>query len=217
MSIDAYKWAWQQSFPDPTRKLVLLALADHADVKGQCWPGIESLAKKCDVTPRTIRRHLRLLEEAEKLRREYRFKPSGTPMSNRYHLNIATVSPASPSDSDDREVETDTSEGTVAPASSESSYSESTRNPHPKSGELFNHFWEKYPRKQKKQAALKEWNALVPNEELIREILIHEENQLNCPDWTKDGGRFIPQPANYLKERRWEDGLYEEPEPVTPW
>ena len=32
-------------------------------------------------------------------------------------------------------------------------------------------------------------------------------------DWQKEGGRFVPQPATYLNQRRWEDESVPPPPP----
>ena len=47
----------------PSDRLMLLALADHADDSGVAWPGVERLAHKCCVHRDTARRTLRRLED----------------------------------------------------------------------------------------------------------------------------------------------------------
>lgn len=37
------------------------------------------------------------------------------------------------------------------------------------------------------------------------------ERQKRSRDWTKEGGQFVPYPATWLNQRRWED----EDEPPT--
>ena len=63
MSLDAMTWAWRQPVRG-TQKLVLLALADHADAAWEAWPAIKSLAERCGVTPRAVRDAIRALEDA---------------------------------------------------------------------------------------------------------------------------------------------------------
>jgi anti-sigma factor RsiW len=36
-------------------------------------------------------------------------------------------------------------------------------------------------------------------------ILADVERRKNLPDWKKDGGQFVPNPATYINGRRWED------------
>ena len=78
-------WAWSISLP-PTPKLVLMALADIADDKGVCWPSHASLALKCSLTDRTVRRVLTHLQNTALIEVEPRFSPNGSRSSNRYRL-----------------------------------------------------------------------------------------------------------------------------------
>lgn len=78
-----------------------------------------------------------------------------------------------------------------------------TANPEP--SDSFNRFWEAYPKKTSKQTALKAWNKLNPNDELVNTILASLEAQKKLPQWTKDNGQYIPYPASWLNGKRWED------------
>lgn len=71
--------------------------------------------------------------------------------------------------------------------------------------ESFNDFWKVYPKKVSKANALKAWNKLKPNDNLVREILFALEKQKQSSQWQKDNGQFIPYPATWLNGRRWED------------
>ena len=56
---------WQASEPrEAADRLMLLALADNADDRGLCWPGIPTLARKCAVHRSTVIRTLERLEAA---------------------------------------------------------------------------------------------------------------------------------------------------------
>lgn len=77
----------------------------------------------------------------------------------------------------------------------------------PPEGAGFEEFWALYPRKVGKQAAWKTWSRLKPNAELTKAILSAVEYQRNCPQWQKDGGQYIPNPATWLNQGRWEDKL----------
>lgn len=78
--------------------------------------------------------------------------------------------------------------------------------------ENFETFWEKYPRKVAKQAARAAWSRLQPSEQLLSEILEGVSRWAKSPQWTKDGGQFIPHPATFINGRRWEDDV---PKPIT--
>lgn len=76
-------------------------------------------------------------------------------------------------------------------------------------GEAFAEFWKLYPRKDAKADAVKAW-AKVPFD-LYDVVLDALERQIGQPDWTKDGGKFIPYPASWLNGKRWEDVGFELP------
>lgn len=68
-------------------------------------------------------------------------------------------------------------------------------------------FWQEYPRKAAKAAALKAWQKLNPSPELVERILAHVRDHKRSPDWIKDGGQFVPYPATFLNGQRWEDDI----------
>jgi len=87
MSIRVMNWAWTTELP-PTPKLVLMALADIADDQGICWPSQNTLAKKCSVAERSVRRILLQLQASKLLFVEPRFRKNGSQASNRYRLAV---------------------------------------------------------------------------------------------------------------------------------
>jgi hypothetical protein len=66
-------------------------------------------------------------------------------------------------------------------------------------------FYPEYPRKVAKEVALKAMRKINPNEteqeKIMTGLLIRKETA----DWIKDDGKFIPYPATWLNQRRWED------------
>lgn len=85
MSVRATQWAWDQTMP-PTRKLVLLALANFHHAKtGACCPSVASLAKMTGLSERAVRYALRDLE-AEKIIGSSRRKVGGQWTSSAYTL-----------------------------------------------------------------------------------------------------------------------------------
>ena len=71
----------------------------------------------------------------------------------------------------------------------------------------FEKFYAAYPLQVAKQDALKAWNRLNPDPALREVILAAIERQKQCDQWNREGGRFIPNPANWLRGCRWEDDL----------
>ena len=87
MSLAAMNWAFMQKLA-PTKKMILIALADHCDDEGKCWPGIKNIAKKASVSKRTLQRALTELESEGFLRIEERRRENNSQQSNMYYLNM---------------------------------------------------------------------------------------------------------------------------------
>ena len=77
----------------------------------------------------------------------------------------------------------------------------------------FDRFWAVYPRKVAKPDARKKFDKLNPDDELLEVMIQAVERQKQSDQWTKDGGQFIPHPATWINQRRWED---EQPVKVLP-
>lgn len=69
----------------------------------------------------------------------------------------------------------------------------------------FDQFWEAYPRKVAKAAALKVFNKLKPCPEEIKTMLSALDRSRQSHQWQKDGGAFIPHASTWLNQKRWED------------
>ena len=75
---------------DPHAKLVLLALARHADRQGRCYPSAKRLAELTGITDRTIYRKLNTLEGLGLIKRKGRTK-DGRKTSNVYTLILTQL------------------------------------------------------------------------------------------------------------------------------
>lgn len=71
--------------------------------------------------------------------------------------------------------------------------------------EAFETFWKIYPKKTAKVVARRAFNKIKINNDLLKIIVANVEKMRYSKQWTKDGGAFIPYPATYLNQRRWED------------
>lgn len=76
--------------------------------------------------------------------------------------------------------------------------------------EGFLRFWKVYPKKVKRQQAEEAWSAIQPDEGLCQAIVDAVHLQHGTV-WTglDEGTRYIPDPANWLTGRRWEDEVDE--------
>jgi len=80
---------------------------------------------------------------------------------------------------------------------------------------MFAIFWELYPKKVAKGAAIKAWQKLSKNDQA--EVLEALPNHLKY--WQVKGTEkeFIPYPASWLNQMRWLDELdFEQPKPKKP-
>ena len=64
-------------------------------------------------------------------------------------------------------------------------------------------FWDTYPRKEAKPKAWKAWRKA--NLPAIEVILNSIRKQRESAQWKKEEGQFIPMPATWISNRRWED------------
>lgn len=69
--------------------------------------------------------------------------------------------------------------------------------------ERFEGFWRIYPVKKSKQAAIRAWDSLHPDDQLLALMGHALQRQLAREDWKRGIG--IPYPASWLNGRRWED------------
>ena len=69
----------------------------------------------------------------------------------------------------------------------------------------FDQFWSVYPRREGKGLAYSSFRRLSLEDGLLDKIISAVEIQKRSDQWTKDGGQYIPMPATWLNQRRWED------------
>jgi len=68
----------------------------------------------------------------------------------------------------------------------------------------FDEFWNVYPRKTGKKAARRAWDKASdrpPLQEILQTISLAKQSE----QWRKDSGMFIPHPATWLNQGRWDD------------
>ena len=66
----------------------------------------------------------------------------------------------------------------------------------------FEDFWYFYPKKVGKDAAIKAWNKVNPDILLVSDAL---KWQKESKQWQQEDGKYIPNPATYLNQGRWQD------------
>lgn len=69
----------------------------------------------------------------------------------------------------------------------------------------FETFYAEYPKKVCKSEARDLFAVLKPDEALFSKIMQSLKEHKKSLDWKKENGKFIPNPAKWLRRERWED------------
>lgn len=92
MSVQAVAWAMRQKTGSPTRKAVLIALADrhHRDT-GECYPSVALMAEDTELSDRSVRTALEQLVEGGYITRARKRRKDGSLGTYEYELLMETV------------------------------------------------------------------------------------------------------------------------------
>ena len=218
MSLDATRWAWLLDIR-PTQKLILLSLADRADERHMCWPSLRRLAQDTGFDERTISTAIKQLCEDGYLKRwetpgkGYTYALVGVPGREDTPRNgctpLKTVPPAPdvpppPSiDAGDPPQLTQTHHKKESKKESPKNHQSRARAKTDGSPD-FKTFWNAYPKKVGKKAAIRAWDNARDKPD-VAAILAAIAHQRASPQWQRDGGQYIPNPATWLNQGRWDD------------
>ena len=80
--------------------------------------------------------------------------------------------------------------------------------------ELFDLFWAEYPKNRRTgKAKCASWFKVHrPDEQTVQAMVQAIRYLKTTEQWTRDGGQYIPMPATFLNQRRWEDDTAKPPE-----
>lgn len=125
------------------------------------------------------------------------------------HANVPVIQSLSESVSlSESESETRATPGATAPDRPHTEPDEPpTKKPPSAQERRFDEFWNFYPRKIGKGAAAKAYQKIKPDDALHKTILAAIVLAKNSRQWTENGGQYIPNPATWLNQGRWEDEL----------
>lgn len=190
----------------PSAKLLYGELTALCDKTGYCWASNRYFAELYHLSDKTIAELLFQLERRGHIRREVVRSEKNEVVQRRIFAGAFVVTP-SPEKSGEGSPEKSGDPPPKNPADNNVNNT-SINNPPiaPQGGEAdeFDQFWQAYPKKVGKQAARKAFHrAKAPVETLLRAIA----RQKRSDQWSRDGGRFIPNPATWLNQGRWEDEL----------
>ena len=225
MSNAAINWALDQTLPS-SEKFVLVVLANYADDdKGlRCWPSILRLQKKTCLNEKTVQAALLALRKKD-LIEDTGEKTGATKSVIVYRvklpLNWRTSENGAPPI-----LETSTPEiggakhpqnrgsDTLVPYTLKEPPSVPPKPPLAVNGrrrfappgkvkEEFEAFWEEYPRRVAMKKAWDAWRKTKPPLDAVLEALAVAKK---TPQW-KRGKDYIPYPATWLNDERWDDEL----------
>ena len=76
--------------------------------------------------------------------------------------------------------------------------------------QYFETFWEAYPKKIGKTAALKAWRRINPDAALYARMIASVSVSKTSDQWQRENGRYVPNPLTWLNQGRWDD-VYPKP------
>ena len=184
MSIEIVSWALNQvTNITATQKSVLIALADRSDVNGYCYPSYDDICKRSCATRNTVSMALKHFESIGILKKNKRYNKSTIYQLIVSSTKINTTSSTKINTTSSTEIHTLT---VIEPSKESLCLSR------------FDAFWEKYPKKAAKPKALTSFKKLNKKDQLALTASLASypfSNEKN----------FIPYPATFINQRRWED------------
>jgi DNA-binding transcriptional regulator YhcF (GntR family) len=219
MSIAAIRWAWDQRVCASV-KLVLLALADHADKSGHCWPSLARLQARTGLARSTVADALRKLEDAELIERDR--SAGGSTHATKYQLQQSAQrtiqqsdrrtipEPNSPTGGLQQSAGRTRTVRQADPNHKEPSLNlktlrkRSAQVEHP----LFAQWYARYPLKKARGQAAKAFAKIDPDADLAKRMTEAIEEQKADRERKTQSGQWAPEwkhPATWLNGRCWED------------
>lgn len=190
----------------PMARLLYGLISSLSAAEGFCWASNRFLADQFGLKPETVSRAIKALADAGYIRLEFGGQGNEArrifTLDNFVKPHDFSVNPHDFSVNDPCQKNQGTLDQKVKEYNLNYRYKE-----------LFARFWSAYPRKTAKQAALKAFQKLAPDEALLADMLSALDWQRTSDDWQREGGKFVPYPATWLNGRRWED---QRPQPDAP-
>lgn len=209
MSVESISTVLNTPTPDltPTQRLILVGIANH-DGDGGAWPSMATLARYAGVTVRAAQKAVATLVECGYITRH--IQDGGTRSTpdhlrpNRYelHLTPRPTGHPSPVPQDTPPLSHRTPEPSIEPSMEQNPPLVPPRGDVEQDG--FDAFWSAYPRKVSKAPARRKWARMTSSERqaALQALPAHIEA------WKTRGDiQFVPHPATWLSQRRWEDEM----------
>ena len=209
-------WAVDDPQLNASALRVLLALGTYSDQEGWAYPAVSTVAARINLSRQHVHNALKTLEQLGYIERTQRVRPNGSKASNLYRIlfdkppesvrmmSTTVYIPCKP-----QFTSKDVNHSLHPELTHANLPTENDPPISPTGGDArdpnFDRFWARYPRKVAKVAALKAWRKINPDHDTTAAILVGVECHCESDQWLRDGGQYIPHPATYLSQRRWED------------
>ena len=191
MSIEALNKALNIQFKNqtPTKRLILILLANYCDDKNSCYPSYKHIAKLAGLKDtKHIASIVKEFEELGLLKIQKRFKDDGGNISNMYYLTL---------DHPPTGVET-TTPLVRTPSNTKEDTKENTNRGEGK----FKEFWEYYPRKENKEYAKNIYLKTIKTYQ-EKKLLINVQVFAHEIKMQKKEKQFIPMASTWLNQKRY--------------
>jgi len=225
MSVKVMSWVWDHSQAGGTDRLVLLAIADSADHDGtNAWPSVATIARKCQVSERTVQRSIRSLVDLGELRVQAQAGGTGKMRDDRrpnlYEVPMDGVTDRRPEEDDGvtpgaerGDIQRVDGATPLSPNPSIDPSKDPSGNPSASSGDEgddrdrgFDVFWEAYPRRHGKKVgkakARTKWRALSYESKRAAYAAV-----LNYATAVEAGSTIARDAERFLTSKWWEDWL----------
>jgi len=207
MSIECLNKALKIQFENqtPTKRLILILLANYCDDQNSCYPSYSHIAKLAGLKdPKHIARIVKEFEELGLLKIQTRYKADGGNTSNRYFLTLGSR------DNHARGLQTptppilDTTPLLVSTPSNTKEETKDNTKDNTKSDYDFKSFWSLYPRKENKHQAEVKYKLVSKtySQEMLLEMLNRYINDITFKKMDK---KFIPYCSTFLNKRTFLD------------
>jgi len=203
MSIECLNQALKIQFEGqtPTKRLILILLANYCDDRNSCYPSYSHIAKLAGLKDQ---KHISMIvkefELLGLLRIEKRYKEDGGNISNRYHLTINNYN-KTPLGAETLPPPCDqaTMPPALTPVYTKDKTKEDTKDMYD-----FNTFWKAYPRKENKFQAEAKYKLAIRryNQDKLLEMLNRFNNDIQAKGMDK---KFIPHCTTWLNQKRYLD------------
>jgi hypothetical protein len=204
MSIECLNKALKIQFKGqtPTKRLILILLANYCDDLNSCYPSYSHIAKLAGLKdPKHIARIVKEFEELGLLRIENRYKKDGGNTSNRYFLTLKqeVIDPMGLQTPTPPVLDTPTPLVSTPPNTKEETKDDTKEYMYD-----FKKFWSLYPRKENKHQAETKYKLTVKkyDQEKLMQML---ERYLNDIEVKKMDKKFIPHCSTWLNQKRYLD------------